>query len=887
MKVNKRVWSVLLASAMTAANMGGDLSAVYADSGEEITFDVYGTELVEAISQAVEDGEAVTREDLNFTNGRIGEYEELFFENGPVYEVMPEEDGESQFYSGMDAELRVFVRVPEGVDEITDMTGDEELIFLYINNTDETIHFSANVLRQTRKGEKGKTAGKARVLSYEEAYGEEEADLTSRDQEESLPTASPSEARPDTEDENATASEAKKSETVTASRSNAGKRNMVGMDYCSAAKAVTTSLNKLKVELETGELTAEIQGTEGLEVRLSAAPDAIPAGAAVRAQAVDDVAQAVSLLSMEDEAAELEELPEGIVIADIRLVDADGNEISPEGEIELTVSDASGNASQLQVYSLDGGKAGIGECVIVDGKHWEDRHFTMSVGETIRMEAKNVFPCGNWEIVGKDQDSVRFSNPSYHDGKASVEVEVLKAVDHPIVIRYYHFWDLLYRSFTIDVKANEAGSEAYFYILKPGTLGDVDDQPDTKWYRATKTGILSKELQNPEQYEGGKKWEINGNVHKYPGADAYPEIEDSGIEYTYDSEGTGKTGTYSIEWKEIVVADGANIGINGAEDQLPEVPEGTNTFHVNGYAVLHSASKHTIRLMVQDAGSEEMTSYGLPVMVKDQTSEMELNIPVLPSKEAGGIQYRFDGWYTDSGCTVKADFKGTITSDKTYYGRYIPEARYTVSFTAGAEAVTNMPENIQAAEGDRVDLSALQIPVREGYTFRGWTTEAEVEMTDNAFVMPGYDVAFTAQWEKHENGGSGNIPGGGGEGGNTPGGDEGGNTPGGEGGSTSSGGSQGGGSGSSGSTIGQGSYTQAAGGPGETAVIDPEAVPLAQLPGSAAGENDPAAAVIRDGEVPLAGLPKTGQSSKTSLVTMFSGIFLALTVFGKRRKEEK
>ena len=70
------------------------------------------------------------------------------------------------------------------------------------------------------------------------------------------------------------------------------------------------------------------------------------------------------------------------------------------------------------------------------------------------------------------------------------------------------------------------------------------------------------------------------------------------------------------------------------------------------------------------------------------------------------------------------------------------------------------------------------------------------------------------------------------------------------------------------------------GGPGVT--ILPEAVPLAQLPGAPV---DPT--VIGDGEIPLAALPKTGQSSvKSTLTMMMSGIFLMLTAMSKKRKEE-
>ena len=92
----------------------------------------------------------------------------------------------------------------------------------------------------------------------------------------------------------------------------------------------------------------------------------------------------------------------------------------------------------------------------------------------------------------------------------------------------------------------------------------------------------------------------------------------------------------------------------------------------------------------------------------------------------------------------------------------------------------------------------------------------------------------------------------------------------------SSGGGGGGGGGNSGRVT-----PSTDGGPGAVTIM-PEDVPLAQLPGSPV---DPT--VIDDGEIPLAALPKTGQSSvKSTLTMMMSGIFLMLTAMSKKRKEE-
>jgi len=104
-----------------------------------------------------------------------------------------------------------------------------------------------------------------------------------------------------------------------------------------------------------------------------------------------------------------------------------------------------------------------------------------------------------------------------------------------------------------------------------------------------------------------------------------------------------------------------------------------------------------------------------------------------------------------------------------------------------------------------------------------------------------------------------------------------------QGGSSSSGGGGGGGGGSSTRSPGTGGGT--AGGPGApTVTIDPEAVPLANLPDMG---NDDILALIDDEDVPLAALPKTGQTGSAALMLMISSMMLAAFAVVTRKKEEE
>ena len=78
---------------------------------------------------------------------------------------------------GIDSELRIFVRLPKDADDMYMVTGDEEILFLYINNGDETIRCSTNITRMVDGEEKVKKTKSVTIRSYESAFGDEEVNV--------------------------------------------------------------------------------------------------------------------------------------------------------------------------------------------------------------------------------------------------------------------------------------------------------------------------------------------------------------------------------------------------------------------------------------------------------------------------------------------------------------------------------------------------------------------------------------------------------------------------------------------------------------------------------------------------------------------------------------
>lgn len=246
----KRFLAFVLTLAMIFTSVGTDLNVSYAAQGNKVDFEIYGSDLVNAINEAVESDNVVKPDSLEFTNGAIDKFETLFYGEGKVYEVYPQIDG-----GDMDAELRVFVRLPEDADDMYMVTGDEEVIFLYVNNGDETISCATRIIRSVDGEEKVKTTKRINVKSYEDKFGDEEVDIVSKKDETVEETTAAEEKSQDTV--NDTASE----ETTTAEE----KETEITDETAEATEEETTEAAEENTEAETEEATEATEAEKETE----------------------------------------------------------------------------------------------------------------------------------------------------------------------------------------------------------------------------------------------------------------------------------------------------------------------------------------------------------------------------------------------------------------------------------------------------------------------------------------------------------------------------------------------------------------------------------------------------------------------------------------------
>ena len=149
-RVWKRRGSALLAVLLTLSLMLGDISGlsrvVMAGQGtvrEE--FQIHREDILKAAEEAIENGEPLS-EPLAITSEEEKteeKYQEILPADGSVYEIFPDIEQVKEVDS---LELRIFIRLAEGADPASyTLTGDETLVFLYVNGGDVTAEGRVNI----------------------------------------------------------------------------------------------------------------------------------------------------------------------------------------------------------------------------------------------------------------------------------------------------------------------------------------------------------------------------------------------------------------------------------------------------------------------------------------------------------------------------------------------------------------------------------------------------------------------------------------------------------------------------------------------------------------------------------------------------------------------
>lgn len=220
----------------------------------------------------------------------------------------------------------------------------------------------------------------------------------------------------------------------------------------------------------------------------------------------------------------------------------------------------------------------------------------------------------------------------------------------------------------------------FLYALVPGVSEDAQVTPDNKWF-GLGVSVLDTTVAPTELNIGDIVKEGGFYSTSYNGKPLYPNITFDGKEYKYatTNEQREEKGYYTLQPTRVKVDNGANAGNNKYNDVVPS----GNTYHQDYTIVLNEKGTYTATFNVKYPESSyytNLTNYSQ--RVKEDTLESSLRNPgQLGDELLGDITYKFDGWYLDTDCTVKANFDSAIKSNVTYYGKYVGQ-RKTIEIAA-------------------------------------------------------------------------------------------------------------------------------------------------------------------------------------------------------------
>lgn len=325
-----------------------------------------------------------------------------------------------------------------------------------------------------------------------------------------------------------------------------------------------------------------------------------------------------------------------------------------------------------------------------------------------------------------------------------------------------HTWTALFgggtETFTITVK----GVNVYFYTLIPNIEFNPDAAADTQW-NGMGIGSISG-IDSPSNYDIEETVCGSDELKDLDiTAPTYPKITVGGKKYTYAPSGSPEAmqaDHYTIEWTRLKVASGANAGANGVN--TPTVPEGTPTYHLDGRVTLIDEDKIQVGFQVKQPNA---TDFDDPIakyylLYDKNVAYNEIVVPgnedVPPYKDVNGVQYYFDGWYTDKACTQEANFKfgGTLSENTTFYGRYVPN-KDTLTYNSNYEPEVTYLQDGCAVQGYKVTIlgnGVTGFTAPEGKVFDSWNTKADgtgttVKPGQTYTLNPDANDVLYAQWK--------------------------------------------------------------------------------------------------------------------------------------------
>ena len=342
---------------------------------------------------------------------------------------------------------------------------------------------------------------------------------------------------------------------------------------------------------------------------------------------------------------------------------------------------------------------------------------------------------------------------SYEDGTLTFETSSFS----PFVVALKGGYD----TELLDERASDGYVPLYLYALKPGLEWQGNStKNNNNWYgigiakikprcyqgETTDSTYIKDKISNNDilldpftgkySYILGTKWDYGTGKALYPkiGMDKMSVVDADKPGYTYwDGNGNMPTSYYyRVEWFHLTKEWGAPASDNGYN--TPDVSIAYSTYHLD--ARITFSDMCNVDFMVKEPNQTEFKQL-------DMTKYSSAHIKGRPESDIVKPQengyktdtfngYVFSGWYTDEACTQKAEFNGTIDSDKIYYGKYIPGGDQLQPDTAYLKVEKKVTGITRKDMNPQFTVTMSGNGVTHNLTVGGATT---IRQSDGSFVL--------------------------------------------------------------------------------------------------------------------------------------------------------
>ena len=296
-------------------------------------------------------------------------------------------------------------------------------------------------------------------------------------------------------------------------------------------------------------------------------------------------------------------------------------------------------------------------------------------------------------------------------------------------------------------------SALFYYLNNPN--GSLDSTSTTQW---TSLGSGSVNLTGLN----------SSNFPKDNGDTAiFDRVSDRVI--TWPDESTGdeyQVARGSSDWNKIFkayksVIEGMLPGVTVTDDDVESIcvkpyklTNNNDGYHVDCSVSITCRNLFNARYYVDDPTTPgegfQLVASKLTYREGDTTDIADFADVSLPtSKTVGGIEYTFNGWYTDQALTQQVELPYTVDGNVNFYAKYLSGRQVIYNLAGGSW--NNSDALVHAAqEGSTQTVKAE--PTRVGHEFAGWTVAGLDGVTTlesgASFTMPNNNVTFTARWNE-------------------------------------------------------------------------------------------------------------------------------------------